>query len=194
MSVVPLPITSNQAKPVSVNEEADLIERAKRDGQAFAVLYRRHYPALAAHVHRRTGDVHVTEDLVSEVFLTVLRTLPRYRYRGVPLRFWMLRIATNAVNRWARRQRRRGTISLPPEQLEGAGPVRSSEDDRADGRRARQALHALPPKYQTVLALRYFEGLGVKEVAAVVGCRVGTVKSRLARGREALRKELDRRR
>ena len=52
----------------------------------------------------------------------------------------------------------------------------------------------LPPKYQAVLSLHYLEGLAVKEVAAVLGCRMGTVKSRLSRGRQALRERLNGRR
>jgi RNA polymerase sigma-70 factor (ECF subfamily) len=58
-----------------------------------------------------------------------------------------------------------------------------------DGRldQARRALLALPPKYQSVLALHYLEGMSVEEVALAVGCRMGTVKSRLSRGRQALR-------
>ena len=194
MSTVQLPLTACQAERAPVNEEADLVERAKRDRQAFAALYGRYYPMLSDYVFRRTGHVHATEDLVSEVFLVVLRTLPRYRYRGVPVRFWMFRIATNAVNRWARRERRHAAMSLSAEQLPDAGSPRRSTDGEVDPERARRALLSLSPKHQAVLSLHYFEGLAVKEVAAVIGCRVGTVKSRLARGRDALRQELNGRR
>ena len=144
------------------DDEGQLVERARHDREAFTILYRRHFRLLSDHVYRRTGDAHATEDIVSDVFLTALRTLPRFRYRGVPVRFWLLRIATNAVNHWARRRRRHPAVTLP----------------------------SLSPKYQAVLSLHYFEGLTVKEVAAVIGCRVGTVKSRLARAREALRAKL----
>ena len=92
------------AEGAATEHECDLIERAKRDPDAFAALYQRHLPMLLDHVFRRTGDVHATEDLVADAFLIVLRSLSAYRYRGVPLRFWLLRIATNVVNRWARQQ------------------------------------------------------------------------------------------
>lgn len=59
---------------------------------------------------------------------------------------------------------------------------------------ARRALQMLPPRQQAVVALHYLEGLPIEEVASIVGCRVGTVKSRLSRGREALREMLERRR
>ncbi len=101
-----------QAVPLKC--EGELIERAKVDPEAFARLYRKHRPMLLDHVYRRTGDVHVTEDLVADVFLEALRSLPGYRYRGVPLRFWLLRIATHAVNRWGRRHRRKRFALLRP--------------------------------------------------------------------------------
>ncbi len=174
------------------DDEQDLIERAKRDRDAFGALYGQHYPMLANYLYRRTGDVHATEDLVADVFLIALRSLPGYRYRGVPLRFWLLRIATNAVNRWARRQRRRALISL-----EGDHPTEAAVSCSTDGvgdQRAQRALLSLPPRFQAVLSLHHVEGLSVKETATIVGCREGTVRSRLARARDALREKLNGRR
>jgi RNA polymerase sigma factor (sigma-70 family) len=192
MSQAQLRVTMDRRERTGADEEGELVEQAKRDRAAFAILYRRHVRAVAGHVMRRTGDLHATEDLVSDVFLTALRTLPRYRYRGVPFRFWLLRLATNAVNRWARRQRRAAASSsidaLEESAASGAG------DGDIDLERAQRALLTLPPKFQAVLSLHYLEGLAVSEVAAVIGCRVGTVKSRLARAREALRAALNRRR
>lgn len=167
--------------------ERELIERAKRDPDAFARLYRQHVRGISDHVYRRTGDVHATEDLVADVFLTALRALPRFRYRGVPVRYWLLRIATNAVNRWARRRRRRDVV-LPAEELSDAQTGSGSAG--GDGELAQRALLALSPKFQAVLSLHYLEGLSVREVATVLGCREGTVKSRLARARDALRDRL----
>lgn len=63
-----------------------------------------------------------------------------------------------------------------------------------DTKIARRALLMLPPRQQAVVALHYLEGLPIEEVASIVGCRVGTVKSRLSRGREAMREMLERRR
>ncbi|UCG33972.1 MAG: RNA polymerase sigma factor [Phycisphaerales bacterium] len=194
MSVLRIPATVSEMDGSAGDSEADLVARAKRDREALAEMYRRFYPMVSRYVYRRTGSVHATEDLVSDVFLTVLRTLPRYRYRGVPLRFWLLRIATNAVNRWARRARRNPAVSLQITHLEAGGVAMSSAHHGIDEEHARRALLSLPPKFQTVLSLHYFEGLAVKEMAAVIGCREGTVKSRLARARDALRTELNGRR
>lgn len=192
-TVTELPISLTSADWTPVEADRDLIERAKRDRKAFAVLYRLHYDAIAGHVFRRVGDVHLSEDLVAEVFLTALRYLPRYRHRGVPFRAWLFRIATNTVNRWARRNRRRVVRSLDADiEHEPAAPARG--DGETDGELAQQALLSLSPKHQAVLALHYLEGMRVDEVAAVIGCSAGTVKSRLSRARVTLRERLERRR
>ncbi|MBN2446560.1 MAG: RNA polymerase sigma factor [Phycisphaerae bacterium] len=194
MTGVPMRIPRTLPKPAAGDDEYLLIERAANDREAFATLYRQHYPLLCNHVYRRTGDRHATEDLVSEVFLAALRALPRYRYRGVPLKFWLLRIATNLVNRWARRRVRLATVPLPANQVGDPGPAPASKSGEHDVEHARDALLKLSPQHQAALALHYFEGLAVKDVAIVMGCRVGTVKSRLARARDALRDALNERR
>ncbi len=164
--------------------EAALVSRAKRDPQAFAALYRRHYAAIAGYVFRRVGDEHTAEDLTADVFLAAVRSLGGYRHRGVPFRAWLYRIATHTVNRWARRQRKRFCQTLPES-------LACAESGATDPKAARLAMLSLSPKHQAVLALHYLEGLSVEEVASVIGCRIGTVKSRLSRARVALREQLE---
>jgi RNA polymerase sigma factor (sigma-70 family) len=170
-------------------DESLLIEQARRDREAFGILYRRHYPIIAGYIYRRVGDRHLTEDLVADVFLAALRYLPKYRQRGVPMRGWLYRIACNLVNRWVRRQRKQISKSL--DDLEAKTAVDRTEHD---SEYARLAMLSLAPKFQAVLSLHYLEGLSLEEVSATIGCRVGTVKSRLSRGREALRVKLSKRR
>lgn len=181
----------------SARDDAELVRRARTDRQAFALFYRRHYAVMASYILRRVGDTHLTEDLTAEMFLAVLKYLPRYRDRGLPIRAWLYRIAANTVNRWVRRERKRIARSLAEleatESADRAARVPGSRHDnsRGDGEYARLALLALPPKYQAVLTLHYLEGLSLDEVAAALGCRLGTVKSRLSRGRDALRERLE---
>ncbi|GMU33654.1 MAG: RNA polymerase sigma factor [Planctomycetia bacterium] len=184
--------------------EAALVERAKRDREAFAILYRRHYGMIVGYILRRIGDAHAAEDLTADVFTAALRYLPRYRQRGVPIKAWLYRIATTTVNRWVRRQQRRSVIEgffaamRGPTDGNGAssggnGSVRHDLPE-TDAERARLALLELPPKFQTVLSLHYLEGLSLQDIAVAVGCRLGTVKSRLSRGRDAMRERLLKRR
>lgn len=171
--------------------EADLILRAKADPEAFAILYRHHYRAVAGCLFRRTGDAHLAEDLAAETFISAYRAIRRYQLSAAPFRHWLLRIATNAASRSARRATRsdwiararaaiRPTFDPPPGQTEG----------QADAERLHQVLRRLPAAQQSAISLHYFEGLSVEEAAAVLGCSVGTVKSRLSRARAALRERL----
>lgn len=171
-------------------DEAALIRRAQGgDEAAFARLYRAHYAAVVGCLYRRTGDAHAAEDLAADTFLSALKGIGKYRVTDVPLRMWLLRIATNAANRWAKARQRLGLVRIAGAE----GEAGSEADRRAAMEEAQAALLSLRPEHQAVLSLHYLESLGVEEVAAVLGCRIGTVKSRLARAREALRRELERR-
>ncbi len=184
-----LPISASLIDWSHLDDEGDLIERAKRDPQAFAALYRQHYAAMAAYVYRRLGNAHATEDVVADVFFTAMRSLPRYRYRGVPIRAWLYRIAATATNRWVRRQRRRAMLGLG-DGLDRPCEQDVSPDDDMDARQARAAMLRLAPNFQTALSLHYLVGMSIEEIATVTGWRIGTVKSRLSRGRAALRRKL----
>ena len=170
--------------------DRDLIRRAGHDRGAFALLYRQHYDAIAGHVFRRTGDAHVTDDIVADTFLAAMRSISRFRFRGIPFRAWLFRIATNKVNRWARKRRRDAAKSLESMGAVDAAESSATGESGHEADRARKAMWTLLPKHQAVLSLHYLEGMSLKEVASVIGCRVGTVKSRLARGRHALRERL----
>lgn len=180
----------------SADDERQLVRRARHDRAAFGELYRRHAGAIGSYIYRRTGDRHVTDDLVSEVFLSALRSVGGFRDRGKPVRHWLLRIATNAVNRWARRQRRllssHQSLSAASERSVAVADDSTVQDEQR--LLIQQALLCLPEHAQSVLSLHYLEGLPVSDVAAVLGVREGTVKSRLSRAREALRGELLKRR
>lgn len=171
---------------VAEGDEAELVARACTDPRAFALLYRRHYRSIAGYIHRRVGDAHVTEDLVADTFLAAMRSLPRYRPGATPFLAWLYGIASRHVNGWARWQRRAALRRLSAEPSAATG----GEPGNDDGAAARAALLTLPPRFQTVLALHYLEGMPVADIALALGCREGTVKSRLARGRERLRRRL----
>ena len=183
--------TANPVYEIEHDAEGELIERAKGDPEAFGVLYRRHYRPVVGYLYRRVGDEHTAEDLAAEVFLSAMRALPRYRVTGVPFRAWLLRIATNAANRWAKRERSRSVRHARVVKRD-AEPAGAPHDPAHSG--ALDALLALSVRHQEVLTLHHVEGLSVDEVSAVLGCRPGTVKSRLSRGREELKYELIRRR
>lgn len=154
-------------------------------------VYREHYELIATYIYRRTGSRDATEEIVSNVFFEALRSLPGYRDRGLPIRCWLYRIATRELGRWSTRRRRWAAVQRLFAGRAAPAAGREPAETAADELRA--ALGTLRPDYQDVLVLHHSEGLSVEQIAAVIGRPVGTVKSRLARGREALRRAMEQR-
>lgn len=169
-----------------LGDERDLVLRARTDPAEFGRLYEIHAPAVAEYVLRRTGDTHAAEDLVAEVFVIALGRIGRFQWREIPVRHWFLRIATRQVTKWTRRRRHDRLDAEPAADPRGPAP-----DDAAAA--AVAALAAVPARFQEPLALHYLAGLSLEEIGRALRCPVGTVKSRIARGRDALRAAFSRR-
>jgi RNA polymerase sigma-70 factor (ECF subfamily) len=177
-------LQTNETDFGDLSEQA-IVELAKSDPLAMSYLYRQHYASIHRYVNRRIGSVHDTNDIVSEVFMTMVRYLPRFRWTGAPFRCWLLVLTTTQINRWIRK-RRFFSLWRSVHVLE---PSADGSSDALDPRLepVRQALIELPLAFQTALTLYYFEDLSVESIAEIMKCRPGTIKSRLSRGRELLR-------
>lgn len=202
-AILMLSTTSQAAGPIDSTAwdpdiEAQIIARAQADRRAFAAIYRAYYPGVAGYLYRRVRDEHVAEDLAAETFIKAMNGLRKYEPRGLPLKPWLLRIATNEAHRWAKRRSRRRAESsgASAAQMKDVLPSRDAGDraDRDEQAIVVEAFLSLSADHQDVLALHHLESMGVEQVGLVLRCRVGTVKSRLARAREAMRRELERRR
>ncbi len=176
--------SSPRAEAVSDQDERDLIARARADRRAFAPLYLAHYPSIVAHIHRRTGNAHASQDIAAETFIRAMNGLARYQPRGLSFRHWLLRIATNETNRFLHRAARRRVHEHAAAHADAATRASPPESEAAEY--VQSVLLKLSTDHQTVIALHYFESLSVDDMARVLGCRVGTVKSRLSRARAAL--------
>lgn len=149
------------------------------------------YQNLVAGIAWRSGCRREdAEDVVSEVFFKVYRNLHQFRPDHA-FSTWLYKLTANhVVDRSRRLKKERGRTEMP-EQVEDKGP--GAEDAMAQGERhalVRKALTQVDDRYREVLHLVYVEGLKVDETARILGLPEGTVKTRLMRGREALRKVL----
>jgi RNA polymerase sigma-70 factor (ECF subfamily) len=163
------------------------------DRDAFADLVRR-YQSLVAGVAWRYGirrdDI---EDVVSEVMIKVYRNLSLYR-PDYPFSTWLYRLAANHVLDHARRARREhGRTEMPPEIADDSPGPADGMEGRERAALVRAALAEIDTRYREVIFLVYVEGRKVDEVARTLGIPEGTVKTRLLRGRDALRRVLVRR-
>lgn len=141
--------------------------------------------------YRLTGNDADAQDLVQEVLLRVRRGLATYRPGS--LEAWLSRITTNAFLDEKRRQRRRPTDPLPEEPdrvLVGGDDVETALARTTLPDDVQDALRRLPEEYRVAVVLCDVVGLPYEEIAAQVGVPVGTVRSRIHRGRLALRRSL----
>jgi RNA polymerase sigma-70 factor (ECF subfamily) len=181
--------------------EAALIQRcAAHDEDACSELVAEHQRMVYQLSLNLLGDHNEALDLSQEVFLRVFRTIHSFRGQSA-LRTWIYRIVVNQARnrqRWWRRRHRSQQISLedhirdhgdPPEQNNGGAPDRMLGQKQL-AERIRVALEHLPFDQKTALVLREIDGLSYEEIGFSLGIAVGTVKSRLARAREALRAQL----
>ncbi len=184
------------ARAVTDPTDADLMARVRRgDEEAFAALVDRHKDPLVAYLARLTGSLDRAEDLAQETFLRLYRSASRYRERGY-LAAFLYRIGTNLVRSEARRERRwrdlvGGLAGSPMESRETVEPVGPRRLVAGELRaRLAAAVVALPLGLRVPLVLYEIEDWSQGEIARVLGCRVGTVKSRLHRARARLRRDL----
>jgi RNA polymerase sigma-70 factor (ECF subfamily) len=181
--------------------EAALIQRcAAGDEDACAELVAEHQRMVYQLSLNLLGDHNEALDLSQEVFLRVFRTIHGFRGQSA-LRTWIYRIVVNQARnrqRWWRRRHRSQQVSLDAH-IDAHGelpaPGNNGSPDRILGQkqlaeRIRTSLDQLPFDQRTAIVLREIDGLSYEEIGFSLGIAVGTVKSRLARAREALRAQL----
>ncbi|GAF67441.1 unnamed protein product [marine sediment metagenome] len=175
-----------------VDEDEMLVSAAREDTKAAGRLYDKYYGEIFRYIYHCTFDHSVTEDLTSNVFLAALRHIGRYKWRQIPFRAWLYRIATNEVRMHWRRQKRSKAISLQPDsssQAEQNREFESGNPSAGDSVATAEEYHLLYKallelrmKYRTVIILRYYEGKAIAEICEITGRKEGTVKSQLHRG------------
>jgi RNA polymerase sigma-70 factor (ECF subfamily) len=176
-------------------DEADLLARVRKgDLAAFNLLVEHYQTAVFNLCLRMLGTPQTAEDATQEAFIAAYRHLDKFR--GGSFRSWLYRIAANACYDELRRRKARAMSSLDEPTGEGerrfdAPDPSPSPDDRAEKAELRdvlaRALAAIPADQRLSVTLCDVQGLDYAEIAEVMQCSLGTVKSRIARGRLRLR-------
>ena len=168
--------------------EEELIRLSQSgDWNAFEALLERYRTLLSRTAFLTTRDRDTAQDVLQEALVQVWRDLPSYRPYG-SFRAWMLKILLNKARKHYRR-RRVETVALEeaieaPENSDGPEETMEREEE---ARQLRLALERLSSNHREALVLRYYNDLTVPEIAKVLGCRGGTIKSRLSRAMSRLR-------
>jgi RNA polymerase sigma-70 factor (ECF subfamily) len=195
------------ATPIELRPLADVefIERLKGgEAAAFETLIADHSGEIYGLLYRLTENSEEARDLTQETFLRAFQNIDRFRGEA-DLKTWIYRIAINQARnrwRWWRRRRRDATISLDATQgrstqtLSETLPESTDNPEQQALAREREvalrgALRKLSRAYRETVVLRDIEGFSYEDIATTLNINVGTVKSRLARGRQELRKRLE---
>jgi RNA polymerase sigma-70 factor, ECF subfamily len=182
-------------------EDALVTALCSGDGQAYEILIQRYQQPVFNLVCRLMNDPGDACDIVQEVFLKVFRNIANFRGKS-SLKTWIYRIAVNEAynhRRWfSRHQRQEVALAVDEGSLSYADsladPGRTPFDlaaDRETRALVEAALETLNPKFRAAVILRDIEDMSYEEIATILDVSLGTVKSRILRGREALRKILE---
>jgi RNA polymerase sigma-70 factor (ECF subfamily) len=189
----------------NINEDAEFIERLRAgDEDAFDRLVNEHSGGIYSMLLRLTENAEDAGDLTQETFMNAFRSIGKFRGES-SIRTWLYRIAINRSRnrfRWWKSRRRSKTISIDSVRSEEDRPLHETlAGDTPDPEakaissermyRLRETLLTLPDIFREAVILRDIEGLTYEEIAEVLDISIGTVKSRIARGRGELARKLE---
>jgi RNA polymerase sigma-70 factor (ECF subfamily) len=195
------------AQPTAVRSiaEEEFIEKLKSgDAAAFDTLVTRYSDDLYGLLYRLTEDAEEAGDLLQETFLSALKAIKKFRGEA-DLKTWLFRIAINESrnrHRWWKRRKKEKTFSLDAPVGESetpfsetmSGTTATPEENALRLEREKLLINALmdlPDIFREAIILCDIEGFSYEEIAQTLEINLGTVKSRIARGREELRKRLE---
>ena len=185
------------------DREADqaLVERAQRgDKKAFGLLVGKYQRKLARLLSRLIRDPAEVEDVTQEAFITAYRALPSFRGDSA-FYTWLYRIGVNTAKNYLVSQNRRAPTSTAfdadeAENFEEGDQLRDINTpenmllSKQMGNTVNAAMEVLPEDLRTAIVLREIEGLSYEEIAKIMDCPIGTVRSRIFRAREAVAEKL----
>ena len=179
--------------PYAELTEANLVELAKEDPEAFGELYRRCVDRIYTYIYYRVGNTSDAEDLTARTFHQALTHLPKYTDHGVPFVAWLYRIAHNLVANHHRSHSRWKLTSL--EELELTGKPADGPERVAESNERRMALWSAirrqPEERQQLLILKYADRLSNEEIGEVMGRTESAIKSLYFRTLKALKADLE---
>lgn len=167
------------------------------DTQAFEELFHRYRDDVFRFAFLVVHDAALAQDVTQEAFLKVFRSIHKFQFRS-SFKSWLYRVAVNEAITLLRRRRIKEDLDPAPEAGRAVPadlPVRDWQPEEAALEQEmkwalRNAIHQLDPAHRSVIVLKYFHDFSDAEIAGVLKCPAGTVKSRLHRARELLRSSM----
>src|SRR6202158_3044638 len=175
--------------PEPERDDVLLRRAAKGDEDAFTLLYRRNQAAMYRFALRMTGSAWAAEEIVQDVFITLMRAPKKYDSSRGTLGGYLYGIARNRIMKHQERLPRE--LPLKPEVEEGNAPLAGLSDEKTPAQweelkqrreMVRDAVMQLPVEFREAIVLCELEELSYEEAAATLECPIGTIRSRLHRG------------
>jgi RNA polymerase sigma-70 factor, ECF subfamily len=185
---------------IAAQDSDDLLLRraAKGDEEAFALLYRRHQGALYRFALRMTGSAWGAEEIVQDVFMLLIREPKKYDPARGSVGALLFGIARNRVLKYLERMPREIPLEENKEDGTGGGILLQDSftpatwaEKRERAERVRAAVLELPPEFREAVVMCELEEMSYEEAAQMMGCPIGTIRSRLHRGRALLLAKLE---
>ncbi|MBL7877178.1 MAG: sigma-70 family RNA polymerase sigma factor [Cyclobacteriaceae bacterium] len=170
-----------------IREELAIVERSKKDPQAFGKLYEKYFDRIFNFIFRQTDNEELTGDLCSQTFVNALHNLPKYEFRGFPFSAWLYKIAGNEVNKHYRKNKGKKIFSI--EELKVRELVEQATEDWDEELVGRliKYMNELPTDMIQVLELRFFEDKDFREIAFILDMTESGAKMRTYRALDKLR-------
>jgi len=170
----------------------ELIDRAKNgERTSIGQLYEEYHIHVYRYLYYLVSDVHMAEDLTSEVFLRMIRSLPNYRYQGISLQAWLFQIAHNLAVDHFRKVGNRSQVELEENLYSNDTDIDITVEQNLTSESLRGALDRLNHAQREVIILRFVAGMPIAQVAQTLRKSEDTVKGLQRRGLGTLRKILD---
>lgn len=179
---------------MNLEEEKKLVEEAKKNSQAFSILYEEYYSRIFGYILKRVSDVELAQDITSETFVKALEKIWSFKWKGISFSSWIYRIASNETVNFYRKKKIIVSLEKISEPKSVSNPleeiIRAQEEIEKNKEflSLHKKISQLPVKYQEVIYLRFFEKKKIEEIAEILGKKEGTIKTHLHRGLERLRK------
>jgi RNA polymerase sigma-70 factor (ECF subfamily) len=174
-----------------VQDEESLIRRAQqRDQVALTQLYEENFDKIYRYCVVKIGDRTEAEDMTQQVFLKAIKSLPSYKFKGLPFSSWLYRIAHNQVVDYLRKKTRYATVPIDETIAAGKDDPREVAEGRLEIEELAVATMKLTEAQREVISLRFAAELSIAEVARAMGKSEGAIKALQHSAIAALRKVL----
>jgi len=177
--------------PKKLENEAQIVEHARTDNNAFKILYNFYFPKIYRYILKRVGDKEIAEDIVSTTFLKVFTCLEKYSYQGHSFGAWVYRIATNNLIDYYRKKPKQ---AINIENIEDLKDDRNPEpgntfDKEKEKEKTRKMLEFLPSRYQEVIYLKFFANMTSNEISKIMNITENNMRVLVFRALKKIREQ-----